>query len=114
MIKEEMYIKCLKDLEKYSEWEDKLAELGINIWENEELQDIIMDLTMLLEYCTKDEVTKLGTNLGYYLYECEFGKKANDYYITEADGNIVKFHKPVDVWNYLVKCNPDIEDKGDY
>ena len=111
MIKKKMYIKCLKDLEDYLEWENKLDELGINLWENENIARILSDLVDLLGYCTKDEDWSIyaPSLIGDFIYNCNFCKE-NNIYLTNTDGSVTEINTAEDLWGYLVKCNPDIED----
>lgn len=114
MIRKELFIECMDTFKEYSDYENKLADLDINIWEREEIQDLISSFLRLLAYCCKDEYTdkRYPNNIEYFIYDCEFGKKANEYTITEEDGTEIHLTNSEALWNYLVKNNPDIVDNS--
>ena len=113
MITKNLFTTCLKAYKRYNEYESELNKLGINLFERDEIQDVMCAMIELLSYCTKDKHYGAfdSNNIEYYLWETNFGKDADKYFITEADGTEIKFHTEEDVWNYLVKENPDIVDE---
>jgi len=115
-MRKDLFIKCMNHFKEYTDWEHKLYELGINFWERDEIANLLGSYLELLQYCCKDEPDKTypysPTNIEYFIYDEEFGSKADEYFITESDGTEVKIRTPEDLWNYLVKNNPDIEDEG--
>jgi len=115
MITKELFLKCLDTYKKYNEWEGKLYDLGINFWEQDEVANLLSSYIELLEYCCKDDMYENydPTNISYFIYDCDYGKKADEYFITEQDGSEVKFYTAEDLWNYLVKNHPEIDDKSE-
>lgn len=114
MITKEMFINCMNTLEKYQNLECNIFDVtngAVNLLEINELQDLLSAYTLLLAYCTKCEYDKwTGTDVDYFIYETEFGKKSDKYFITEKDGTEWHWKDAEDFWNYLVYQNPDIED----
>ena len=99
-------------LKNYMEYENSLSEFGVNLWERDEVQNLLCSYVNLLAYCTKDisEDKRFPNNLDYFIWDTEFGAKADEYVITEPDGTEVKLHTVEDLWDYVVKNNPDIND----
>ena len=54
MIKKSTFLKCIEAIKNYSEYEEKLNALGIRLWEQEEVSNLILSYTELLEDCCKD------------------------------------------------------------
>lgn len=77
---------------------------------------MIYSFMELLAYTCKDKrYSKYDyNNIDYFIWETDYGTKADKYYITEADGTEIHFYTPEDVWNYLVKLHPEIEDKEEW
>lgn len=42
-------------------------------------------------------------NISYFIYDTDWGKKADDYNITLADGRVIKFYDAGYVYDYLVE-----------
>ena len=114
MITKEMFINCMNTLEKYQNLECNIFDVtngAVNLLEINELQDLLSAYILLLAYCTKCEYDKYtGTDVDYFIYETEFGKKSDKYFITDKDGTEWHWEDAEDLWNYLVYQNPDIED----
>lgn len=111
----ELFVNSMNTLKKYSDWEHKLYELGVNFWEREEIQNLINSYIELLIdecHCEIDEIC--GSDIEYFIYETDWGKNADKYCIYETDenGNKTEYHLHTieDLWDYLVKMHPEIEE----
>ena len=109
------FIKSMETLKAYNDWEYQLYELGVNFWERDEVANLIVNYSELLaEICHCDVTDEYGTDIDYFMYETDWGKNADKYFITETDddgNNIeIKLHTIEDLWNYLVKEHPEIDE----
>ena len=93
-----------KIIEQY-DWISKAYSIGIDIFHLED-KDASCYLEACLRYLCKDS----DNTIGWFLWETNAGKCANRLFITEADGTEIHLYCVDDLWNYLVKNNPDIED----
>jgi len=112
MIKKDLFVKCLNNYKAYNDWEHELYKLGINFWEREEIQNLLNSYIELLEYCCKDIPNDKydSSNISYFIYDVEFGKNADEYFITLDTGDEIKFNTVDDLWDYLVSLHPEIND----
>lgn len=114
MITKKLFLSCIDTIKRYQNKEDKLydgTDGMVNLLEIDEIQSLIHKLISLLGYCTKSDYSDVyGNDIDYFIYETEWGKKADEYFTTLESGEQVHFNTAEDVWNYLVTLNPDIED----
>lgn len=108
MITEKIFKKSVKALSDYHKWEDKLEELGINIWEVDEVIELKRAFEELLAYTCKDTSTGPYPNLlEYFLYDfCIPGIPEN---IPAED---LEIKDENDLWNIYIKRHPEIVEES--
>jgi len=114
----ELFIKCVKSIIDYEEYEEEVYDATngvVDLVESNQLQNLVMVFIELLNYVTKDLPNdEVPDNLSYFLWETDCGKRADTMFITETKNDETveyNFSTVEDVWNYLVKEHPEIEDK---
>lgn len=108
----ELFVSCINALQKYDEWEQKCCELGICFWEREELCNLINSYIDLLNHACKaeNEDPLEPSAIQCFIYDYDFGKNADHFYITLTDGTKVDWSTAEDLWDYLVKKHPEIDE----
>lgn len=76
------FIKYMNIYKAYHEYEDKLYNLGINIWERDEIGNLITCYIDMLIRLYEDEENGF---IEYFIYELNFGEYGNKYKITIND-----------------------------
>jgi len=109
----ENFINLMNIFKAYQEYEDNLNNLGINIWERDEIGNLTSGyLDMLCELCKdeypEDDPYKL-TNIHYFIYELEWGEKWKPGMITGENEQDIPMGNLEDLWNELIKNHPEIE-----
>lgn len=116
MITKKLFLSCLDAIKQFEDEENKIydgTDGMLDLLQIDELQHLIHKFITLLAYCTKSEVSEgFGSDIDYFIYETEWGKKADNYYATLQDGEEIHCYTTEDLWNCLVRFNPEIEDKG--
>ena len=107
MISKELFVKSIDDIEKQvnrdREISDSLDTVLRDGYNNSVIFSTILinSYIKLLKELTNDE----DDNIEYFMWELDFGKKANEYVITEQDGNIVKLLTPELLYDFIEKYN---------
>lgn len=116
MITKKLFLDALAAYEKYDNYENKMHELGLNLFERDEVQCFKNSFLDLLAYMCNDlhQTRYDSNNIEYFIYDAAFGKKADTYFIQEKDGTEIHFYTAEDLWNYLVNEHPEIEDKVEW
>lgn len=66
-------------LKRYEEWDIAIADLGINIWEREEVADLLDNYVKLISNALGLAKNDLyGTDLDYFMYEMDWGRNCDD------------------------------------
>lgn len=102
MISKEDFVKILESLDKYRQDEVKMADamsqcsdgFRVDFYPGGKYQDLIITLLGIMFY-EKDIIE-------YFVYECDFGREADKYFITEGDREI-HFYTAGDLYDYLVE-----------
>lgn len=115
MITKKLYIDCVNSISNWLDFEDKLYSMtngSLYLSNFEYLQELVNKFEELLEYCTKDKVTReYGSNLSYFLCELDSGKKYVDGCITDSEGNNISCKSPEELWdNFIIDSHPEVED----
>lgn len=77
MLTYEQFVKAMKAFEEYDNYESKLNDMGLNLWEQEEISNLKSNYVHLLNAAMgleEDEDSITGTDLEYFIYELDFGK----------------------------------------
>lgn len=114
MITKDLFISSINAIKRFEEYENKLADLNIDLWERDEIQDFEFALVNLLSYACKDvhEPSSFDPNtLEYFIWETNYGSDAADFPITGNNGKDYILDTPEKLWDYFVEQNPEIEDK---
>ena len=105
MITKETFIKAINTIEKYDKKEQKIYNAtngAIDFLNIPEIGDLVTILIQVLGECTNSpETDEYGNDIDYYIYQTNYGEKANEYYYTEQDGTEYHFNTPEDLWSYL-------------
>ena len=108
------FLEYMETLKNYYKYEDELAELNVNIWERDEVQSLISGYVDLLCVLCKDYPYPKDryqlTDIEYYIYDLEWGRKWKPGTITDEFGNDVPMGTLDDLWDELVRRHPDIVD----
>lgn len=112
MIAKKLFIECMDALKNYSDYEHKLSELNVNIFERDEVSDLIVAFLKLLSYTCHDvqDDKRFPNDIEYFVYDCDFGRKSDEYPIEYDDGTIVHLTDVNTLWDYLVEWHPEIVD----
>ena len=107
----ELFLACINAYKHYDDFEGRLDGLGLNLWEIPEIENLKANFLNLLADSCKDEYPEgyVPNNIDFFIFDCEFGEKADEHPIIEPDGNKIFLKTPEDLWEYRVKCNPEIE-----
>lgn len=111
MITKELYIRCVESIKKFNSFEEdlyKITDGGISFSKLDVISEVVQNLESLLEYCTKDKVDTIGSNLSYFLYDLDGGEEYHSGCITE-NGKEIKLSTVEDLWNFIKKEHPEIE-----
>lgn len=90
-----VFKKYMLDLKKYFEYENKLNDLGINIWEREEVSHIITDYVNLIANSFN---LSESIELDYFLYEVHGLEDIPDADVPEPWDSLEHLYK------FLVEC----------
>lgn len=99
----ELFIATINNIQEYSEFENKLYELGIDILDQECICNLLKNLEEILQRETGDEKGEFG-NIAYFMWELDFGKKYRDgCAVDTVNGEQVNIvlRTPEDLWNSL-------------
>lgn len=122
MINKEKFLHYIKTLREYHEFDSKLYECtngSFNLLELDPLSNLYSDFISMLNYCLeqKEDIKDnrgypIPNDLEYFIYDVEFGKQADKYYMTDAEGVEHHWHNPEEFYDYLTSCNKE-EEKND-
>ena len=103
-IDKETFIKCMSSLEALDKFISKLNDVGINLFENYEINTVIDNFTDLLSNCVDDEINQknIYSNLSYFIYDLDWGKNYKPGMVKE-DGKDVNFSTIENMWEYFVR-----------
>ena len=102
------FIKYMKVLRAWSEYSDKCYKVGLNFLEQKgavNLENAFVEL--LEEACGIKEDSWGYSDISYFAYELDYGKKWKPGTITEADGTDIKMETAEDLWDYIQSCKKD-------
>jgi hypothetical protein len=101
-MKKETFVALLDGIQAQDEADDRFSEdIGKHMAEGFHAPNY---RTMLINVVLDALVTEMdddSENISYYCYETEFGKKADQFFITFKDGRVFKFKTASDVYDYL-------------
>ena len=106
MLSKEEFVNIINDLEDLYNKQDNLCkamedlspDFHVDFYPLTKIIDICIDLlNSIFNQDTEDSI------IGYYIFETNWGKDADEYYITEEDGTEYKLRNPEDLYNYLIK-----------
>lgn len=103
MISEELYKKCITDLVKQQEYIDGLHALGIDIDYPSPIFNLEDDLVAILNIITNDSNEEDCSDISYFLYELDCGKKWKPGMIIDSDGRDIKLETVDDLWKEVEK-----------
>lgn len=102
LISKETFVEAIKVYQDYYDWEEKLYELDIDLLNAGSLQNLLSSYIELLNLLLEQKRYKLqNTDLEYFIYDVECGKKCDDYYIETADKQIIKWHNAEEFYDYI-------------
>ena len=112
IISKEKFCEYINLLKKMDEKEESLTDAFRNLDENADVSLVglytterlaILDLLNTVMDAQVDE--NFGSDIEYFCYELEFGKRylTRDDWVTDADGNKIDLSTPEKLYDYLVK-----------
>lgn len=119
MISKEKFLQYIKTLKGYYEFDSKLYECtngSFNLLELDPLSNLYSDFISMLNYCLDQEEDMkddrgypIPNDLEYFIYDVEFGKQADKYFMTDAEGVKHHWHNPEEFYDYLTSCKKEEE-----
>ncbi len=110
MIKKETFVAILKTLEEYDKKETELNKAMNNIslttgafYPLSCYKSIIIDLLNQIFYGKIDFKKENISDIDYFIYDCEYGKKADIYFITKSNGEEIHLTDAEVLYDYLIK-----------
>lgn len=113
MISRENFLHYIKTLEAYYEFDSQLYKCtngSFNLLELDALSNLYSDFISMLNYSLEQEEGvrddrgyPIPTDLEYFIYDVEFGKQADTYYITDENGIEHHWHNPEEFYDYVAK-----------
>lgn len=102
----EKFVEIINDIKKLHKYEEDLYALNRSYeycevdFQFPTLEDIVVTLLEEIFQCTIDE--HVGSDISYFIYDLDFGKKWKPGLITDKDGNDVDYSTAEKLYDYLV------------
>ena len=102
-LKKETFCKAVDSIEKYWRTLEKISNLGLNIYECEDITSIADRFSdFLSELLELEQNDVFGDDIQYYMIELDFGKKWKQGMVT-LDGKDIKLQNSQDLWDLIVE-----------
>ena len=104
-MKKQAFVKLMESIEKQYATDYKTGGLITQLGDNEINNHRFVYTTQLIDDALNALAIEFDDKAGwinYFVYETEFGKKADELHIIRADKTTVKFHKAGDVYDWLI------------
>lgn len=113
MISKKEFLHYIDVLKKYNKFENDLYENtngAFNLLEIDPLMNLHSCYIEMLSESIGDEIGlkddrgyPIISDLEYFIYDVEFGEKADDYYMTDENGIEYRWHNPEEFYDYMAE-----------
>lgn len=117
MISKKEFLRYIDAIKKYNEFESDLYDNTHGAFNLLEIEPLVKLHTCYIEMLSEGIGDKIGmtddrgypipSDLEYFIYDVEFGKRADTYYLTDADGVEHHWHNPEEFYDYMVSINEE-------
>ena len=99
----EKFKQYMNSLMTFKDYLDKLDKLNISIWEEQSVADFEMMYVELLEKLLGVTVDKFGSDISYFLYDCERGKRGETC-VFNKENNPHSLRNLDELYDWIVYC----------
>ena len=110
LISKDEFVEAIEVYKNFDELEMKLYDLGIDILEQEAIQQLQYKYVDLLNLLMNQKRKDLqNTDLEYFIYDVNCGEYCDNYYIKEKDGSIIKWHNAEEFYDFIETLENQLE-----
>lgn len=106
MLSKKTFVEAIEKLKAMEDAEQALYDASdscVRLYEWKPYSDLLEIYVKLLEEAMKVEIDeRYGSDISYFIYELEFGKKWKPNYVTDSNGNSIDMSTAEKLYDYLV------------
>lgn len=100
----ERFSECIAALNEFYRREELFSQAMEPFNSSYTIIEFCPTIPKLIHKIIKEDFDDKFDNFSYWFFDQDQGKASDKYYITEADGTIIKNKTKEDIYNYLLKC----------
>lgn len=96
------FVKCINSIRDFMQYMNKLSDVNINLFEEDSVNELIDNFsTLISNACNDMDTSRVGTELDYFMWDLDFGKKWTEASLRD------EYHNPIDIsttekfWDYI-------------